>query len=95
VVVVVVMAVTVAIKGLGRGGRGLFQDIFPACAWEDCQNTCRLETQPRSELGISQTRILKRSCFSSDRGRDKRQRPESATLYPKLRGMHLDRHRRS
>jgi hypothetical protein len=38
----VVMAVNAAVKDLESGEHGLFQDIFPAFAWTDCQNTCRL-----------------------------------------------------
>jgi len=49
------MAVTVAVKDLERGGCSLFQDSFPAFAWTDCQNTCRLATYPRSESDISET----------------------------------------
>jgi hypothetical protein len=78
------MAVTAAVKDLERGGRDLFQDIFPAFAWTDCQNTCRLATQPRSEPDISQTRVLKLNCFNRDRGRDKGQRLEAATSCLKL-----------
>jgi hypothetical protein len=81
------VVVPVAVKDLERGGRGLFQDIFPAFAWTDCQNTCRLATQPRSEPDNSQTCVLKLFCFNRDRGRDKGQRLEAATSYLKLRGM--------
>ena len=83
----VVMAVTAAVTDLERGGRGLFQVIFSAFAWTDCQNTCRLPTQPRLEPDISQTRALKLYCFHRDRGRDKGQRLEAAMSYLELRGM--------
>jgi len=43
------MAVTVAVKDLERTGRGLFQDIFPAFAWTDCQNT--LSASNPAEIG--------------------------------------------
>jgi hypothetical protein len=91
------MAVTVAVKDLERGGRGLFQDIFPRFAWTDCQNICRLATQPRSEPEISQTCVLKLYCFNRDRGRDKGQRLEVATSYLRLNAecRTVDRHKRS
>ena len=53
------MAVTVAVKDLERVGRGLFQDIFPAFAWTDCQNTLSASNPAEIRTGHLSNTYLK------------------------------------